>query len=307
MSEYLAIKNWGKYQSGKKGWDWIKDYVNQNDDDELSGLSMFERGLLQELRRLRGRSGKNIKNSVTHIAGAIHAKVTDRPHIRHAIDTLIARGILVLTNQQDDFVDEMRRDEIRGDEETPKTQARKAPAKQPVKPQEVRTEASSVQVMMYLPLNNGEEFGITPEDFALWKQCYPAVDVMQQLRAMVAWCHANTTRRKTRTGVKKFINSWLARAQDNPRGAQEFSNGRTQSISKADAREQRILERAARFASSTQSTGGINHQGSVPLALPGNGGSGVCGLAGDPELIPPERSSTSPRQNHAAAAKAGST
>lgn len=113
MSKYLAIKNWEKYQSGKKGWDWIKDYVNQNDDEELSGLSLFERGLLQELRRVRGRSGKNIHNDVTHIARAIHAKVTDRPHLRHAIDTLIARNILVLTNQQDGFLEEKREEEKR--------------------------------------------------------------------------------------------------------------------------------------------------------------------------------------------------
>lgn len=112
---YLAFKNWSKYQSGKKGWDWIKDYVNQNDDDALSGLSLFERGLLQELRRVRGRSGKNIHNDVSHIARAIQARVTDRPHLRHAIDTLIARGVLILTNQQDDLLEERRGEEKRGE------------------------------------------------------------------------------------------------------------------------------------------------------------------------------------------------
>lgn len=121
--EYLAFKNWAKYQSGKKGWDWIKDYVNQNDDEDLSGLSLFERGLLQELRRVRGRSGKNIHNTVTHIAGAIHAKSTDRPHIRHAVATLLARGVLILTNEPVDSLEERRREEKRGDNnvETDKT------------------------------------------------------------------------------------------------------------------------------------------------------------------------------------------
>lgn len=114
--KYLAIKNWKKYQSSKKGYDWIKDYVNQNDDKELSGLSFFERGLLQELRRLRGRSGKNIHNDVTHIAQAIHAKGTDRPHIRHAIATLVARDVLVLTNQSVDPLEEIREEEKRGEE-----------------------------------------------------------------------------------------------------------------------------------------------------------------------------------------------
>lgn len=112
---YLAFKNWAKYQSGKKGWDWIKDYVNQNDDEELGKLSLFERGLLQELRRLRGRSGKNIPNNATHIAQAVHAIGTDRARIGNALHTLIEQNILVLTNQQDGFVEEKRGEEKRGD------------------------------------------------------------------------------------------------------------------------------------------------------------------------------------------------
>ena len=31
---------------------------------------------------------------------------------------------------------------------------------------------------------------------------------------MVAWSHSNPTNRKTRRGVDRFINSWLAREQD---------------------------------------------------------------------------------------------
>ena len=82
--------------------------------------------------------------------------------------------------------------------------------------------SSGLQVVLYLPLNSGEEFGISPEDFAKWKKLYPAVDVMQELRAMVGWLDANPTRRKTRTGVKAFINRWLARAQDQPKLAASF-------------------------------------------------------------------------------------
>ena len=52
------------------------------------------------------------------------------------------------------------------------------------------------------------------DKIALWKETYPAVDVEQELRKMVAWSHSNPTRRKTRRGVNRFINSWLAREQD---------------------------------------------------------------------------------------------
>lgn len=47
-----------------------------------------------------------------------------------------------------------------------------------------------------------------------WKELYPAVDVEQQLRNMKGWLDSNPTRRKTKTGILKFITGWLAREQD---------------------------------------------------------------------------------------------
>ena len=49
-----------------------------------------------------------------------------------------------------------------------------------------------------------------------WSELYPNVDVMQELRNMKGWCNSNPTKRKTKRGVLRFINSWLAREQDKP-------------------------------------------------------------------------------------------
>ena len=65
-----------------------------------------------------------------------------------------------------------------------------------------------------IPLNDGSEYGVTHEDFDKYCELYPAVDVMQELRGMVGWCDANPTRKKTKSGVKKFINAWLSKAQN---------------------------------------------------------------------------------------------
>jgi hypothetical protein len=65
-----------------------------------------------------------------------------------------------------------------------------------------------------LPLNTGDDFPITSDQVVEFRGLYPAVDVMQQLRAMRAWCIANPTKRKTRSGVMRFVNSWLAKEQD---------------------------------------------------------------------------------------------
>lgn len=65
-----------------------------------------------------------------------------------------------------------------------------------------------------LPLNTGEEHPVTQADVDHWRELYPAVDVMQALRNMRGWLEASPTRRKTKNGINRFVNTWLARAQD---------------------------------------------------------------------------------------------
>ena len=65
-----------------------------------------------------------------------------------------------------------------------------------------------------LTLNTGEEYPIYPSDISQYKELYPAVDVEQQFRSMKGWCLNNPTKRKTKNGIKRFVNSWLSREQD---------------------------------------------------------------------------------------------
>ena len=74
--------------------------------------------------------------------------------------------------------------------------------------------SDSTPPIISLILNDKSFFDVTDEDVAKWNELYPAVDVMQELRKMAGWCESNTTKRKTRRGVRAFITSWLARAQD---------------------------------------------------------------------------------------------
>ena len=65
-----------------------------------------------------------------------------------------------------------------------------------------------------LPLNDGTMYAITQEDFGKYERLYPVVDVMEQLRKMDGWLDGNPQKRKTRNGIRKFINNWLSKAQD---------------------------------------------------------------------------------------------
>lgn len=70
-----------------------------------------------------------------------------------------------------------------------------------------------------IPLVDGTYFDVPEDKMPLWQQAYPAVNVDQELKKIIAWCDANPTKRKTRRGVLKFINAWLERSQNQCRGA----------------------------------------------------------------------------------------
>ena len=78
------------------------------------------------------------------------------------------------------------------------------PAKQPA-PQE--------PAVITMPLNSGEH-QVTESFAAQMQALYPAVDVAQELRTMTGWLIANPTKRKTKTGINRFINAWLSKCQD---------------------------------------------------------------------------------------------
>ena len=65
-----------------------------------------------------------------------------------------------------------------------------------------------------LPLNTGDMWSPEQADVSAWAAAYPAVNVSAELAKMAAWLTSNPKNRKTAAGIKRFCNSWLARAQD---------------------------------------------------------------------------------------------
>lgn len=63
-------------------------------------------------------------------------------------------------------------------------------------------------------LNDNTYYGVSNAWMKLYREWYPAVDVDQEMRKMIGWCESNPRKRKTRRGIKVFINNWLSRQQD---------------------------------------------------------------------------------------------
>ena len=75
----------------------------------------------------------------------------------------------------------------------------------------------STPPIITLILNTKEEYPIYQNDIDEWAELYPAVDVLQELRKMKGWCKDNPSRRKTKAGIRSFINRWLSKEQDSGR------------------------------------------------------------------------------------------
>jgi hypothetical protein len=70
------------------------------------------------------------------------------------------------------------------------------------------------KVAISIPLNDGSEFPIYDSQVDEWKTLFPAVAVEQQLREMKAWSDANKSKRKTKSGILRFVVAWLSKKQN---------------------------------------------------------------------------------------------
>lgn len=56
------------------------------------------------------------------------------------------------------------------------------------------------------------------EQIAAWQGIYPALDVEAQCKAAWAWVDSSPSKRKTATGMKRFLVGWLNRSQNSGKG-----------------------------------------------------------------------------------------
>lgn len=98
----------------------------------------------------------------------------------------------------------------------------------------------TAQILITILLNDGSEYGIEEEYFNQMKKLFPGVDVMAELRKMSAWAINNPTKRKTKSGIKRFIGTWLSSAQDN---ATKTSSARTTTVSQPQTQSDKVYRR----------------------------------------------------------------
>jgi hypothetical protein len=115
------------------------------------------------------------------------------------------------------------------EKEKEKERERKTSCSEPKKTgSELNVKPSVISIPLVGKINDSQEFDILQSMIDDWAASYPAVNVIQELHNIRQWNIANPTRRKTKAGILRHINSWLAdkqnkggsiRGSENARGA----------------------------------------------------------------------------------------
>lgn len=72
--------------------------------------------------------------------------------------------------------------------------------------------------MPAIELNDGSEWFPKVSDVEEWSKLYPGIDVKTELGRMRQWCKSNPSKRKTKRGVRRFVQTWLDREQNRAKG-----------------------------------------------------------------------------------------
>ena len=83
------------------------------------------------------------------------------------------------------------------------------------------------QAVIILPCLSNYNHPIFEEDIKHYKELYPAVNILQELKKMLGWLESNPRNRKTKSGIKTFITRWLSKVQDKAPKVEEDSNSFT--------------------------------------------------------------------------------
>lgn len=87
-------------------------------------------------------------------------------------------------------------------------------------PPSLRVRAEGGEVLVTFPVvgNNGTEWRLRRRQVEEWQALFPNLNVLDECRHALGWIRANPRKRKTVTGMPRFLNAWLTRSVDRRSG-----------------------------------------------------------------------------------------
>lgn len=207
MAQYILPKNWRDFQHYKdRNPPWIRLHRSLLDNKDFHRLPVESRALAPMLWLLASESvGGRVNADADDLA--FRLRTTERA-ITQALKPLLDKGFFVLEQDDSDALADCGQPAV---PETEALQSTEAEASSEISAEPL---CDSPPPLVLIPLVGGSEHPVMASDVSDWSDAYPAIDVLQQVKAMRAWAIANPKNQKTAAGVRRFITAWLAKAQD---------------------------------------------------------------------------------------------
>ena len=195
----MKIKNWSQFQHFKdRRPPWIKLYRDLLDDIEWHELDPKASKVLVMLWLIASEN-EGILPDAKRLAFRLRMSEKD-------VDNVISK--LSHWLEQDDIKaisERHQHDRLETETET-ETERETELSVEP---------ASGSQPVVEIPVVGGKVFAVGQQMIDEWSRAYPAVGVESELLKMRAWSLSNPAKQKTLSGISRFINAWLSKAQDN--------------------------------------------------------------------------------------------
>lgn len=203
---YLKVKNWSEFQHYKdRNPPWIKLHRTLLDDYEFSCLQDASKAHLMLIWLFASQNDGAVPEDAAFLKRKLGLE--KEPNLKWFVN----HGLLI--PEQDASNAQSERKQNAPLEESEAYKASEADVASSAKAPSAG-EPVNGNAVAYIPVNDGTEFGVTPELAAELGRLYPAVDVQQTLNEIRGWNIANPSRKKTRRGVISHINSWMAKEQN---------------------------------------------------------------------------------------------
>ena len=98
--------------------------------------------------------------------------------------------------------------------------------------------AEQERPVAFIPLADGSEYPVPVSLACEYATAYPGVNVMGEFGKARAWCLSNPRQRKTKNGIRRFLNGWMDKAQNNAsRSSPAAGSGRPMTARQVEAAE----------------------------------------------------------------------
>ena len=245
MKELHRVHDWDQHQHYKDRCPpWIKYHSDLLVNRKYVSLPLKRRAILDNLWLVASRSNGIVDLSLEEVRFQIHSSQVNQSDIDSLLgngffDPILADASTLLADATRKREGEERERDIREREREREREGRRAVnlvEKTQLEENTCSEPSAAEPPFIQLPTNkNGEEYPVSQKQLTEWADCYPAVDVSIELKKMRGWLLANKTRRKTRTGMPRFIANWLGKAQDQARASPAIAKTREQRVRELEA------------------------------------------------------------------------